>query len=167
MFRGYNYRRDHDHFNNRPEVRHEGSLVRAPTYHGGTHDHVAPTYHVSAEHQMAPLVSGRIDWKEASTEHVFKVELPGVKKDEVKVDLQDNRVLNITAEKCVDMEDHADPWHRIERTCARFVRILRLPEDSKPHQTTACMENGVLTIRVPREEIRMNPHAMSTRIPVQ
>ncbi|KAI4318967.1 hypothetical protein MLD38_032619 [Melastoma candidum] len=101
-----------------------------------------------------PFVSTKIDWKQTPTAHVFRIDLPGLRKEQVKVDLENGRVLKIIGEMCVEKEDRLNNWHLIERSGGRFVRSVLLPEDSKPHETDAHMEDGVLTIKVPRSEVR-------------
>lgn len=95
-----------------------------------------------------------IDWKETPTAHVFRIDLPGMRKEQVKVDLENGRVLKITGEMCVEKEDGVNRWHLIKDSSRRFIRSIVLPEDSKSHEVEACMEDGVLTIQVPRIEMR-------------
>ncbi|GAB2234845.1 hypothetical protein Droror1_Dr00004112 [Drosera rotundifolia] len=101
----------------------------------------------------AVLANVRIDWRETNDAHVFKAELPGLRKEEVKVELvEDGRVLQITGEKMREKEEKDDKWHRIERTTGRFLRRYRLPENTKLDEVKATMENGVLTVVVPKTE---------------
>jgi HSP20 family protein len=85
---------------------------------------------------------------------VFKADLPGLKKEEVKVEIEDDRVLQISGEKSVEKEDKNDQWHRVERSSGKFLRRFRLPENAKMDQVKANMENGVLTVTVPKEEVK-------------
>ncbi|KAK3409920.1 18.1 kDa class I heat shock protein [Eucalyptus grandis] len=98
------------------------------------------------------FVNTRIDWKETPEAHVFKADLPGLKKEEVKVEIEDDRVLQISGERNVEKEDKNDTWHRVERSSGKFMRRFRLPENAKMDQVKASMENGVLTITVPKAE---------------
>ena len=47
-----------------------------------------------------------------------------------------------------------DKWHRVERSSERFLRRFRLLENAKTDEVKACMENGVLTVMVPKEEVK-------------
>ncbi|ERM93964.1 hypothetical protein AMTRI_Chr05g69470 [Amborella trichopoda] len=101
---------------------------------------------------VAPFVNARFDWKETDDAHMFKADLPGVRKDEVKVELEDGRVLKISGERRKEVEEKGDTWHRIERSQGRFLRRFRLPENAKVDAVKATMETGVLTVVVPKGE---------------
>ncbi|KAK9280458.1 hypothetical protein L1049_014150 [Liquidambar formosana] len=104
--------------------------------------------------ETSAFVNTRIDWKETPEAHVFKADLPGLKKEEVKVVVEDGRVLQISGERNVEKEDKNDTWHRVERSSGKFSRRFRLPENAKTDQVKAAMENGVLTVTVPKEEVK-------------
>ncbi|XP_061371464.1 18.5 kDa class I heat shock protein-like [Gastrolobium bilobum] len=104
--------------------------------------------------ENSAFVSTRVDWKETPEAHVFKADLPGLKKEEVKVEIEDDRVLQITGERNVEKEDKNDTWHRVERSSGKFMRRFRLPENAKMEQVKASMENGVLTVTLPKEEVK-------------
>lgn len=106
----------------------------------------------------------RIDWKETPEAHIFKADLPGVNKEEVKVEVEEEgRVLQIIGERSREKEDKNDKWHRVERNSGKFLRRFRLPEDAKVGQVKASMENGVLTVMVPKEEVK-KPEVKSIEI---
>ncbi|PON80940.1 Small heat shock protein HSP [Trema orientale] len=104
--------------------------------------------------ENSAFVNTRIDWKETPEAHVFKADLPGLKKEEVKVEVEDGRVLQISGERKVEKQDKNDAWHRVERSSGKFLRRFRLPENAKLEQVKASMEDGVLTVTVPKEEIK-------------
>uniref|UniRef100_UPI001E3A30EE Hsp20 family protein n=1 Tax=Campylobacter coli TaxID=195 RepID=UPI001E3A30EE len=64
------------------------------------------------------------------------------------------RVLQISGERKREQEEKCDTWHRVERSSGSFVRRFRLPENSKPDAVNAAIENGVLTVTVPKEEVK-------------
>ncbi|KAF5821565.1 putative small heat shock protein HSP20 [Helianthus annuus] len=104
--------------------------------------------------ETSALVNARVDWKETPEAHVFKADLPGIKKEEVKVEVEDGNILQIIGERNVEKEDKNDKWHRVERSSGKFTRRFRLPENAKMDEVKAAMENGVLTITVPKEEVK-------------
>ncbi|KAJ6992943.1 hypothetical protein NC653_016153 [Populus alba x Populus x berolinensis] len=95
-----------------------------------------------------PLVSTKIHWKETPEAHMFRVDLPGLTKDEVTVELEQGNVICI-----IERAEKADHWYHFERSGGMFVRSFRLPENSKAMSMKACMENGVLTITVPKKDM--------------
>ncbi|XP_078151884.1 16.9 kDa class I heat shock protein 2-like [Carex rostrata] len=103
----------------------------------------------STANDTGAFVNARIDWKETPEAHVFKADLPGVKKEEVKVEVEEGRVLKISGERSREKEEKNDKWHRVERSSG-FMRHFRLPENAKVDQVKAAMENGVLTVTVPK-----------------
>ncbi|KAK7400613.1 hypothetical protein VNO78_11831 [Psophocarpus tetragonolobus] len=109
-------------------------------------------FHFSADNSA--LVNIRVDWKETPEAHVFKADIPGLKKEEVKVHIEDDRFLHISGERNVEKEDKNDTWHRVERSSGKFVRKFRLPDNAKVDQVKASVENGVLTVTVPKEEVK-------------
>ncbi|KAL6552483.1 hypothetical protein OROHE_007847 [Orobanche hederae] len=100
------------------------------------------------------LANARIDWKETPESHVFKVDVPGLKKEEVKVEVEDGSILQISGERSKEQEEKNDRWHRVERCSGKFLRRFRLPENAKLDAVKAAMENGVLTVMVPKEEVK-------------
>ncbi|XP_027329300.1 18.2 kDa class I heat shock protein-like [Abrus precatorius] len=117
----------------------------------------------SSARETTAIVNTRVDWKETPEAHVFNAELPGLKKEEVKVEVEDGRVLQISGERSREQEQKDDKWHRIERSSGKFMRRFRLPENAKMDQVKAAMENGVLTVTVPKEEEK-KPQVKSIQI---
>ncbi|KAL9409356.1 hypothetical protein AB3S75_047697 [Citrus x aurantiifolia] len=106
----------------------------------------------SARETSQQFANARIDWKETPQAHVFKADLPGLRKEEVKVEVEEGRILQISGERSKKQEEKNDKWHRVERSSGKFLRRFRLPDNAKMEQVKASMENGVLTVTVPKEE---------------
>ncbi len=105
--------------------------------------------------EMAP-----VDFKETDDEYILKVELPGLEKDDVQISLEQN-VLTIRGEKKEEDVDENESFHRKEIRYGWFERSFNLPGDINEKKIDAKMKNGVLTIRVPKEE-----SAKPKRIPI-
>ncbi|GFP80847.1 17.6 kDa class i heat shock protein [Phtheirospermum japonicum] len=106
----------------------------------------------SSARETTAVANARIDWKETPEAHVVKVDVPGLKKEEVKVEVEDGSILQISGERSKEQEEKNDTWHRVERSSGKFLRRFRLPENAKLGEVKAAMENGVLTVTVPKEE---------------
>uniref|UniRef100_K3XMM8 SHSP domain-containing protein n=1 Tax=Setaria italica TaxID=4555 RepID=K3XMM8_SETIT len=78
-----------------------------------------------SDSDTAAFAAARIDWKETPEAHVFKADLPGVKKEEVKVEVEDGNVLVISGQRSKEKEDKNDRWHRVERSSGQFMRLSR------------------------------------------
>ncbi|PQM32800.1 18.5 kDa class I heat shock protein [Prunus yedoensis var. nudiflora] len=59
-------------------------------------------------------------------------------------------VLQISGERNVEKEDKNDKWQRLERSSGKFLRRFQLPENAKVDEIKAAMENGVLSVNVPK-----------------
>ena len=75
--------------------------------------------------EWAPLV----DITEDDKEYVIKADLPDVKKDDVKISVQDN-VVAISGERKYEKEEKGKKYHRMERAYGSFLRSFMLPEDA-------------------------------------
>lgn len=81
---------------------------------------------------------------------IIRSAVPGVKEEDLSIEVKDN-VLNISAETRFEQEDEQENWHRRELRYGRFSRSVRLPEDVKSGEADAQLENGMLTITIPRQ----------------
>jgi HSP20 family protein len=80
-----------------------------------------------------------------------RVELPGMKKEEIGVTFTEG-LLRIEGERKLEYEEGENEWYRNERTYGKFVRTLALPEGVKGNEIKAAFTGGVLEITVPLPE---------------
>eukprot|EP00252_Welwitschia_mirabilis_P010980 TRINITY_DN24716_c0_g1_i1.p1 TRINITY_DN24716_c0_g1~~TRINITY_DN24716_c0_g1_i1.p1 ORF type:complete len:142 (-),score=18.87 TRINITY_DN24716_c0_g1_i1:69-494(-) len=104
---------------------------------------------------------GLVDWIETPNSHIFKINVPGMSKDDIKVQVEDGHVLHIRAEAVKEEEKSEFIWHCSERGKGSFSRKFSLPEDVKMDQIKAHIENGVLTVIAPKES---NPKSKTRTI---
>jgi HSP20 family protein len=95
----------------------------------------------------APLV----DVIEHEKEYVIKAELPDIKREDVKVTVQDD-VITISGERTREKEEKGKKFHRIERAYGAFSRSFTLPEDADPAKVSAEFKNGVLNVHLAKSE---------------
>jgi len=93
--------------------------------------------------------SPSVDITEDETEYLVKAELPQVKKEDIKISVEDG-VLSISGERKVEKEDSKLKFHRIERSYGRFERTFSLPDETDQDKVTSEYKNGVLTIHLPK-----------------
>jgi HSP20 family protein len=98
------------------------------------------------------VASTSVDWKETPKEHVFKADLPGLRKEDVKVQVEDGRMLSISGQRQKEEVQKTDTWHRVERSSGQFMRKFRLPESADLDHISAKVDSGVLTVVVPKVE---------------
>ena len=92
-----------------------------------------------------------VDIYETDDGIILKVELPGVNKEDVSVEVKDN-VLTLKGERLLDPAIKDDQYYRKERSFGKFNRSFSLQEPIKPNLIKAGFKNGILTIEVPRPE---------------
>ena len=90
-----------------------------------------------------------VDIEESDSEFIVKADLPEVKKDEIKIHLQDG-VLAIEGERHQEKEEKGKRFHKIEREYGRFVRRFAMPTDIDADKVRAEFTEGVLKVFLPK-----------------
>ncbi len=90
-----------------------------------------------------------IDVRENGNEVVIEAELPGMKEEDVDVELRDG-ILTIKGEKKIEEEKKEDDYHITERRYGSFQRSFRVPDNVDQEKIEASMEKGVLHLKLPK-----------------
>jgi len=96
-------------------------------------------------------ISPRINVEENDNDWLISAELPGVEKEDVKVNFQDN-VLTITGEKKFENEDKSKNYHKVERSYGKFSRSLNINSAILTDKIDASYKDGILNITLPKAE---------------
>ncbi len=108
--------------------------------------------------QWAPLV----DITEDDHEYLIKAELPEIRREDVKVTVE-NGVLNISGERKFEKEETGAKYHRVERSYGSFVRSFTLPEDADGDKVAAEFKDGVLRVHLPKDE-KAKPRTIQVKV---
>jgi len=108
--------------------------------------------------QWSPLV----DITEDDKEYLIKVELPDMKKEDVRLTVE-NDVLAISGERKFEKEEKDRKYHRIERAYGSFVRSFSLPEDADGSKVTADFKDGMLQVCLPKS-VKAKPKAIEIKV---
>jgi HSP20 family protein len=102
------------------------------------------------------------DITEDEREYLIKAELPEMKKEDVKVTVE-NGVLTISGERKFETEEKKKKYHRVERGYGTFMRSFALPDDADFNRVNAQFKNGLLTVHVPKSE-RSKPKEIEVKV---
>jgi HSP20 family protein len=92
-----------------------------------------------------------IDIEEDKDNFVVKVEIPGMKKDDIKVAVHGN-ILTVSGERKHEQDVKDKTYHRIERAYGRFSRTITLPSEVDADTIKASYKDGLLKINLPKPE---------------
>lgn len=107
--------------------------------------------------------TARLDVQDTDQAVVVSVDLPGLKRDDFEIVAQDD-ILTIRGERRKEESKEENGRRWTERSYGRFERSIRLPDRAVVDKASAEFENGVLTIRIPKEA---DPKATPRRIEVR
>ena len=96
-------------------------------------------------------ITPTVDIFEEGHDIVMKAELPGVKKEDIEVNITDD-IITLSGEKRKEEKIEKKNYHRLERSYGSFVRSFRLPTEVQTEQVKAQFKDGILEIRVPKTE---------------
>ncbi|NVJ52050.1 MAG: Hsp20/alpha crystallin family protein [Campylobacteraceae bacterium] len=98
-------------------------------------------------HGFVPIVNTR----EGESAYHIDVDLPGVKKEDIKVDINKN-ILTISGERKTKDEIKEEDYYKVETSFGKFTRSFTLPENVDIENIEARSDNGVLEVIIPKQE---------------
>ena len=108
--------------------------------------------------EWSPLV----DITEDDKEYLIKADLPEVKKEDVKLTVQ-NGVMTISGERKYEKEEKGKKYHRVEREYGSFMRNFTLPEAADGSKVSAEYKDGVLRVHLPKSE-KAKPKGIEVKV---
>lgn len=101
------------------------------------------------------------DVKETKEAYVLEADLPGLRDEDVTVTVAGNR-LTVAGKREAEEKQNGEAYYAIERMHGSFTRSFTLPEGADPDRVQANLENGVLTLVIPKR-----PEEKTRRVPVK
>jgi HSP20 family protein len=106
--------------------------------------------------------SPAVEVSEQNGNYVVRAELPGLKPDQVRLEISDDALI-LQGERTVEREQDSGGVHRTELRYGQFYRAIPLPEGANAEQARAKFENGILEVSVPISE----QQSRTRQIPIQ
>ena len=103
-----------------------------------------------------------VDVQETEKEYIVKVDLPEVRREDVKVAMEEG-VLTVEGERKQQKEEQGKRFHRIERAYGKFVRRFAMPTEIDAAKTLAEFKDGVLSVRLPKTAMA-KPKAVEVKV---
>lgn len=112
---------------------------------------------------------GEYEWQptsnitETEKEYLVRAELPGVRKEDVKITIE-NGTLTLSGERKFEKETKGEKVHRIESFHGTFARSFALPADVDEKQIKAETKDGVLTVRLPKSAVAPSAKPIEVKV---
>jgi HSP20 family protein len=100
---------------------------------------------------MASTWAPSLDIKETKEELVVTADLPGMKKEEIQLKVE-NGTLSLSGERKIEEKKDEEGWHRVERSYGSFYRSIALPQGVDESKVRAEYKDGVLKVSIPKSE---------------
>jgi HSP20 family protein len=95
--------------------------------------------------------SPQVDISETDKCYQITAEIPGIKREDVKISIEDG-VLTVHGERKEEKEEKGRKFHRVERFYGSFSRNFALPQDIDEEHVDATFADGLLTLKIPKKE---------------
>ena len=108
----------------------------------------------------------QIEVLQANGQFMVRADLPGLTKEDVKVEITDE-FLTISGERKEETEEKREGFYRSERSYGSFYRQIPLPEGAKTENAAATFANGVLEITIPAPKIAAPTRKLEIKEPAE
>jgi HSP20 family protein len=102
----------------------------------------------------------KVDIIETENSFELHVSLPGFKKEDIHVELEENK-LTITGERKLNKEEHTKKYHLVESEHGSFERTFTLPKNARTNTINANYIDGILQLSIPKEEKEIKKQQIS------
>ena len=102
---------------------------------------------------MESFEKARVEIKEEGDKYLYIYELPGIKKEDIEIDIVDNNII-LKAKRKEEKEEKKEGYYYSERNYQGFYRVLPLPVDGDTSAIKAKYNNGVLTVEIKKKKQR-------------
>lgn len=106
--------------------------------------------------------SPQVDITEDDKEYLVKADLPEMKREEIKVNVEDG-VLSVSGERKTEKEEKGKKFHRTERSYGTFLRSFTLPDDADGTKVAAEFKDGMLKVHLPKNTV-VKPKAIEIKV---
>jgi HSP20 family protein len=103
-----------------------------------------------------------VDITESGEEYLIKAEIPEVKREDVKVSVE-NGVLTMQGERKQEKEEKGKKFHRVERYYGSFLRTFTVPDNVDDTKVRAEFKDGILNVHLPKTE-KAKPKAIDVKV---
>ena len=114
-------------------------------------DSLFPEFVYNEDYKDMDKLSMPVELHEQDKEYCVHAELPGVKKEDLDIDIDKNH-LTINAKKEEEKKEEDSHYTKSEFRYGEFSRTIYFPEDIDVEKTTAQLENGILKIDAPKKD---------------
>ncbi len=97
----------------------------------------------------------RTDVKETETQFEVHLALPGLKKEEINIEIEKD-VLTVSGERKMKQENKDEKFHMVENFYGKFSRSFTLPENVDASKIEASIADGILNVNIPKAEVKQN-----------
>lgn len=105
----------------------------------------------STEKETVMAFSPRTNTRESEKFYHIEIELPGLSKENINIDLKDNKLI-VYGQRNLKNEIKEEDYYKVESIFGKFQRQFTLPEEIDKENISASSENGILDIKIPKLE---------------